>query len=60
MLTHAGKISADMAKAKVELEYARYHAQQDALPRAVDAELEKAARQLQKSRPPREKKSKKP
>lgn len=60
VLTHAGKISADMAKAKAELEYARYDAQQDALPRAVDAELEKAARQLQKSRPPREKKSKKP
>jgi len=57
VLTHAGKISAEVAKTKAEAEYARYHAQQDALPRAVDAEFEKAARQLKKPRPLREKKT---
>jgi hypothetical protein len=35
ILRHAGKVSAEAAKAKAELEYERYHALQDALPRAV-------------------------
>jgi hypothetical protein len=48
LLDHAGKISAEAAKAKADLEYARYHAQEDARPRAIDAEFEKVAKQLQK------------
>ncbi len=53
LLDHAGKISADTAKAKAELEHARYHASQDARPRAVDADFEKVAKQLQKPQTPR-------
>ena len=56
LLEHAGQVSADKAKAKAEREYARYQALQDALPRAVDAAFEKAARQLQKPAPARTKK----
>jgi hypothetical protein len=48
LLDHAGKVSAETAKAKAELEYARYHALQDAKPRAIDAEFEQVAKQLQK------------
>ncbi len=51
LLDHAGKVSAETAKAKAELEYARYHALQDGQPRAIDAEFEKAAKQLQKPAP---------
>jgi hypothetical protein len=58
LLDHAGKISAEAARAKAELEYARYHALQDSQPRAVDADFEKAAKQLQKL--PRTKKAKSP
>jgi hypothetical protein len=47
MLSHAGKVSAEAAKTKAELEYARYRSTQDALPRAVDAHFERAAKQLQ-------------
>lgn len=56
LLGHAGKISAEAAKAKAEREYSRYHALQDAQPRAIDAEFEKAAKQLQKPAPQRGKK----
>jgi hypothetical protein len=48
MLDHAGSISADAAKQKAELEYARYHALLDAQPRAIDAEFENVAKQLKK------------
>ena len=48
LLDHAGKISAETAKEKTELEYARYRALLDSQPRAVDADFEKAAKQLQK------------
>jgi len=51
LLDHAGSVSAEAAKAKAELEYARYHALQDEKPRAIDAEFEKLAKQLKK--PPR-------
>ena len=58
LLDHAGKISADTAKAKAELEYARYRALLDSEPRPVDADFERAAKQIQKL--PRPKKSKSP
>ena len=48
LLDHGGKISADDAKAKAELEYARYRALLDAQPQRVDAEFEKAAKELKK------------
>lgn len=59
LLDHAGKISAETAKAKAELEYTRYHASQDARPRAVDADFEKVARQLQKPPTPKRQKPRK-
>ena len=58
LLDHAGKISAEMAKANAEQEYDRYRALADAQPRPVDADFEEAAKQLQKL--PRPKKSKPP
>lgn len=51
LLVHAGQISAANAKTKAELEYARYRQQQDALPRAVDADFERVAKAL-KALPP--------
>jgi hypothetical protein len=48
LLDHAGRISAETARAKAELEYDRYHAVLDTQPRAVDAEFEKAANELKK------------
>ena len=48
LLNHAGKISADSAKAKAELEYDCYRALVDSQPRAVDADFERAAKQIQK------------
>jgi hypothetical protein len=48
VLEHAGKVSAEAAKAKAEREYDRYRALQDAEPRPVDAAFEKAARELPK------------
>ena len=53
LLDHAGKISAETAKAKAELEYARYRALLDAQPQRVDAEFEKAAKELKKLPKPR-------
>jgi len=58
LLDHAGKISAEEARAKAELEYAKYRALLDASPRAVDADFEKAAKALKKL--PRPKKPKPP
>lgn len=48
LLTHAGKVSAEEARDKAEREYAQYRALQDQLPRAIDAEFEKVAKQLKK------------
>ena len=56
LLDHAGKVSAESAKAKAELEYARYRALQAALPQPVDIAFEKAAGELKKL--PRPKKAK--
>jgi hypothetical protein len=58
MLDHAGKISADDARAKAELEYSRYRALLDSQPQRVDAEFEKAAKELKKL--PGPKQAKKP
>lgn len=46
LLDHAGKISAENARAKAEAEYDRYRALVDAQPRPVDADFEQVARQL--------------
>nr|WP_315190241.1 virulence RhuM family protein [uncultured Albidiferax sp.] len=51
LLDHTGQISAANAKAKAEREYAHYRQQQDALPRTVDADFERAAKAL-KALPP--------
>ncbi len=55
LLDHAGTISAEAAKAKAEREYERYHAGEDAKPRAIDAAFERVAKQLVKPAPPRRK-----
>ena len=58
LLDHAGKISAETAKAKADLEYVRYRTLLDSKPRAVDADFEQVAKQIQKL--PRSKKPKVP
>jgi hypothetical protein len=58
LLDHAGKISAEQAKTKAELEYQRYRVFLDSQPRAVDLDFEKAAVELKKL--PRPKKPKPP
>jgi hypothetical protein len=60
LLDHSGKISADAAKAKAELEYARYRTLIDAQPLPVDADFERAAKQIQKLPRPKKPKTKKP
>ncbi|RPI76051.1 MAG: hydroxyacid dehydrogenase, partial [Desulfobacteraceae bacterium] len=49
LLDHAGRISAEMAKAKAEFEYRQYHMFLDSQPRRVDADFEKVAKQLPKT-----------
>lgn len=57
LLNHAGKVSADDARARAELEYARYRTLLDAQPRSVDADFEKVAKDIKKlSRPKLERK----
>jgi hypothetical protein len=46
LLDHAGKISAEQAKMKAELEYDRYRVFLDSQPRPVDLDFEKAASKL--------------
>ncbi|MEI7831992.1 MAG: virulence RhuM family protein [bacterium] len=46
ILTHAGKVSHEAAKVKAELEYARYHAAQAALPQPVDEHFAAAVKEL--------------
>ena len=48
ILTHAGRISHEMAQTKAELEYERYRKLIDQQPSKVDEDFEKAAKQLQK------------
>ena len=57
LLDHAGKISAEQARAKAELEYGRYRKLADAQLRPVDTAFEQAVKQLHKPAPnPRKKK----
>ncbi|MDI1313362.1 virulence RhuM family protein [Prosthecobacter sp.] len=58
LLDHAGKISAEQAKTKAEIEYAKYRTLLDAAPRAVDADFLKATEELK--RLPRPKKPRPP
>ncbi len=60
LLDHAGQISAEEARAKAEQEYAKYRALLDSSPRAVDADFEKATKDLQKLPKPRKPKPPKP
>ena len=48
LLNHAGKITAEQAKMKAELEYERYRKLEDAKPRLIDNDFESAVKQLQK------------
>ena len=48
MLEHAGKITAEQAKVKAELEYERYRVLLDSQPRTVDLDFEKAVTDLKK------------
>jgi hypothetical protein len=56
VLTHAGKVSADVAQAKAETAYALYQQQQKALPSPVERDFEAAIAQpikrIEKSRKP--------
>ena len=58
ILTHAGRVSHEMAQAKTDLEYDKFKALTSAAARPVDADFEQAAKRLQKM--PRPKKLKKP
>ena len=59
LLDHAGKISADDARAKAEEEYARYRAFLDTQPRLVDADFDQVAKELKKLPAPKSPKNKK-
>ncbi len=48
LLDHSGKITSEAAKSKAELEYDRYRTLMDAQPRPVDADFERAIKQLGK------------
>jgi hypothetical protein len=48
LLDHVGKISAEQAKMKAELEYDRYRVLLDSQPRAVDLDFDKALTDLKK------------
>jgi hypothetical protein len=58
LLDHSGKISAEQAKMKAELEYERYRVFLDSQPRLVDLDFEKATAELKKL--PRQRKPKPP
>lgn len=58
VLTHAGRISHEMAQAKAELEYNKLKARYAGAPRAVDADFEQATKDLKKL--PKPKKPKPP
>jgi len=51
ILTHAGRISHDVAQSKAELEYDRYRALTADRPRTVDTDFEQATKALPKARP---------
>ena len=56
LLDHAGKISAEMAQAKAELEYNQYRALLNAQPRPVDAAFEAAVKKLPRIAPAKRRK----
>ncbi len=56
LLDHAGRVSAEQARLKAENEYERYRKLLDAQPRLIDAEFEKAAKELRKLPRPRKQK----
>ena len=58
ILTHAGRISHEMALAKAEQEYDKYKAVSDATPRPVDSDFDQAMKSLPK--PPRKPRKKNP
>ncbi len=58
ILTHAGRISHEMAQAKAELEYDKFKALTGSAPRPVDADFEQATKDLKKL--PRPQKTKPP
>jgi len=60
LLDHAGRISAAAAKTKAEQEYERYRAFLDTQPRRVDADFERAVRELKKLPAPKKTKAPKP
>ena len=60
LLDHAGKISAEDARTKAELEYARYRTLLDAQPQRVDADFERAAKALKQLPRPKNPKAPKP
>jgi hypothetical protein len=58
LLDHAGRVSAEVAQAKAEQEYDRYREAIDTLPRAVDADFERATKLIRdRPKPSRPKKS---
>jgi hypothetical protein len=57
LLDHAGSVSAESARRKAELEYGRYRALLDAQPQRIDAEFEKAAKDLKSLPRPKQPKS---
>jgi hypothetical protein len=57
LLDHAGSVSAESSRRIAELEYGRYRALLDAQPQRIDAEFEKAAKDLKSLPRPKQPKS---
>jgi len=51
LLDHAGKVSAEEARARAEQEYGRYRKALDSRPRPVDADFDRVIKELPKSSP---------
>jgi hypothetical protein len=60
LLDHGGRVSAETAKLKAEMEYDRYRALTDAQTRPIDTDFEQAAKQLQKMSKPKKLRPPKP
>jgi hypothetical protein len=60
LLEHAGRISAETANAKAEMEYDRYRSLTDSHPKPVDADFDKVAKKLQEKPQPKKLKPRKP
>ena len=59
ILTHAGRISHEMAQSKAELEYDKYQTLHAGHPRPVDADFEQAIKQLPQAPKPKPQRKKK-